>query len=214
MNKASPILNIYNSDYSNDLFELSSKNIFLMNRIEWWLLKYSDTYKDIQTYLEENGVENYWLEPGNTIYLPTSEDPIIKNVNRFLYLYEALDIISELHRNEPYFKQEMLAYPKVKDELETLKAWVDKSEQLMLDKYVMFLADYLDYIPSTENLKVNVRCSPDLDIFIDPKDFQYTIEFLEIFSKLYWKDRIFPDRILTPENLATFEGGRYKNKNT
>ncbi len=50
-----------------------------------------------------------------------------------LDLYKALDTITEFHRNEKYFEQEMTEYHKIKGSHSDLKNWIAKNKDLAYD---------------------------------------------------------------------------------
>ncbi len=97
------------------MFEQSSKILYhqvnSISKIEWWLLTYSDFYK--KTYAFVYSQHLFTIDDGSVIRLPPFGKPTDKE--RFLDLYESLDKISELHRKEKYFEQEMVEYHKIED---------------------------------------------------------------------------------------------------
>jgi hypothetical protein len=114
--------------------------------------------------------------------------------DEFLYLYKALHTLSELHRNEEYFENQLNDYSKIKNSPSDIKDWVSKNEDLGANKYVCFLIDYLDH-DEEEHLNVYIPDSKKLDIYIDHKDFKNTIEFLKIFDELFWVQEILPESL-------------------
>lgn len=168
-------------------------NIYSIEKIEWWLLKNSAVQKDIHHFI--NNQHLFDLEDGTTVRLP----PFGKNTKqeKFLDLYEALDTISQFHRYEKYFEQELTAYHQIKKSKADLKIWVAKNEYFGADKYVCFLLDYLDYDEDdkVEHLNVFVPSIKEIDIYVNRKDFKYIIEFLEIFNHLYWVQDILPESL-------------------
>ncbi|MBX2959379.1 MAG: hypothetical protein KF732_05415 [Flavobacteriales bacterium] len=173
-------------DFLKKFLSLKSGEIYSMNRIEWWLLKYADFYKETCQNLLE-------LEDAPIVRLPqfieTTEN------DKFLNLYKALETISDFHRNEDYFELQMIDYQKIKHSKTDLRNWVAKNEKLVADKYVCFLIDYLDYSANAEHLNVFVHTLKEIDVYIDRQDFKNTIEFLEIFNELYWVQEILPESI-------------------
>ena len=86
-------------------------------------------------------------------------------------------------------------YHQVKNSAIDLKNWVLKNEKLGAVKYVCFLIDYLNYSENTEHLKVYVYTIKEIEIYIHRKDFENIIKFIEIFDKLYWKQKNLLDNI-------------------
>ncbi len=166
------------------------QKVFPMDKIEWWLLKYSDFYEKTFDFVYSQRL--FKMDDGSTVRLPSFGKST--DQEKFLDLYKALDTISEFHRNEKYFEQELTEYHKIKNSQSDLKNWITKNENLGAEKYICFLIDYLDYDENNkeEHLKVFVHSSKELDIFIDRQDFKNTIGFLEIFNELYWVQEILP----------------------
>ncbi len=162
----------------------NNSKVFSINEIEWWLLKYSDFYKSTYDFVQRQHI--FKTDNGSIVRLP----PLGKltDKEKFLELYKALDTISEFHRNEKYFEQELTEYQKIKNSQSDLKKWVVKNQDLGADKYVCFLVDYLDYSENAEHLNIYIRSSKEIEIYVDRQDFRNTIEFLEKFNELYWID--------------------------
>jgi hypothetical protein len=168
-------------DFTN-LMENSFVTIF---KIEWWLLKYSDLYTETYDYVHSHDLIE--LEDGSKVYLPPNGNPTDKEI--FLDLYNSLNLISEFHRNEKYFEQEMVEYYRIAQSPSDVKNWVAKNEYLGVKKYVCFQVDYLDYdevIERIEHLNVYVRSLKELDIYVDRHNFKNTIDFIEKFQSLYY----------------------------
>jgi len=176
-------------EYFKDLQNLSVANILAISKVQWWLLKYSDLYKKTSDFVHSQHL--FTTDDGSVIRLPPFGKPT--DQDKFLDLYNALDTLSELHRNEKYFEKEMVEYRLTKNSHSDLKKWIIKNENLGAEKYVCFFIDYLDYDENEkeEHLSVYVSSLKELDIFIDRKDFKNTIDFLEIFNDLYWVQEIF-----------------------
>lgn len=171
-------------NYLNDLQQLKSSGIYTIEKIEFWLLKYSNSYKSIHNFIYSQHLSN--LEDGSTVRLPPFTK--VSKEEIFIDLYDALVTISGFHRNEKYFKQEMLAYQKIKNSFSNLRFWTAKNENLGAEKYACFLIDYLDYAEDekVEHLSVFVPSLNEFDIYIDRQDFTHTIDFLKTFNELYW----------------------------
>lgn len=172
------------SGYKKELLNLSSVSVFRIAQIEWWLLKYEGEYKRIHQ-IEQS---KYLYEiDGEVVRLPdyigcrTDEE-------KFIDTYQRLDELTQLHKNEEYFKQEMAIYQKVKNNPDLVQDWLKKNEQFGTKDYILFLTEYLDYIiDNTEyHLKVFFLGDKELEVYVDREDFKYTIEFLEAFNDIYW----------------------------
>ncbi|WP_418510382.1 hypothetical protein [Corallibacter sp.] len=108
----------------------------------------------------------YFID-GKWVRLPDYFDARTPN-EKFLKIYDSLNKITDLHKQESYFKQEMAIYKSLKNDSEKVKEWLAKNEYLGAEKYFMF---------SLEN---------DGGINVDRKDFKYTIQFKETFDSIYW----------------------------
>ncbi|WP_282136019.1 hypothetical protein [Seonamhaeicola maritimus] len=172
------------SRYINELQSLSSDSIFSIAQIEWWLLKHEGDYHKAKHINDSKYL--YEIE-GRIVRLPDSfGNPT--NEEKFIDVYKRLNDLTQLHRNESYFKQEMAIYHNLKDKPEKVKQWLEKNERFGADTYVTFLIDYLDYDINDEeyHLKVFFLNNEELDVYVNREDFKYTLEFLQKFNELYW----------------------------
>lgn len=169
-----------------EIQELTQSNPNSMNKIEWWLLKYRDNYKDIKNTLESK----HWDELDNSLSVRLPSSLKVERNDMFINLYESLDALSTIHRLENYFKTQLLELKIIRMSENGKNKWLKKNKHLGADKLACFFIDYLDYDDDdkVEHLKVFIHTAPSIKIFIQSKDFRYTIEFLEIFDKLYWKN--------------------------
>lgn len=171
-------------NYLLEFKDLMSNNKISISKIEWWLLKYSAIYKETHDLF----YSKYWFELDDETFIrvPPCGKPTLKE--KFLELYSALDTISDFHRNENYFKQEMNEYNKIKHSHQDLKIWITKNENLGVEKYSCFLLDYLDYVENNDDgdLQVFIYSLKEIEIYIDRKYFKNTIDFLETFNELFW----------------------------
>jgi hypothetical protein len=158
-----------------------------MDKIYWWLLKYQETY----AYLNEEEQSKYVteLKDGSVVRLPplqkANEDQI------FLCIYEALNFLSDFHRNEEYFRKELMRYKLISEvDILCLKNWVADNEKIGADDYACFLLDYLDYSDTPEHLNIFLLYANDLNFYVNKEDFKYTLDFLEVFQDLYWDQDI------------------------
>lgn len=163
-----------------------------MEKIEWWLLKYSE--KQRKTFNLVQSQHAYELEDGSTVRLPPFG--VRTEQEKFLDLYESLDVVSKFHRYEKYFEQQMVLYRDIKNSLSDLKDWLAENENLGADRYSCFLLDYLDYDEDVkvENLNIYVHSIKNIDIFVARQDFKHTIDFLDTFNEQFWVKNIIPKK--------------------
>ena len=169
----------------DELMSLSSDGIYRMSKIEWWLLKNHEFYKHIK---DIESRKHWYNIDGRNVRLPDFGDP--SKEEKFLNIYEVLEITSDFHRNENYFQQEMAIYKKIQNSPQEVLEWLAKNEELGVEKYVCFL---LDYFGDEDELEKEIHLKPfflqdkQRQVFIDRKDFRHTIEFLHIFNHTYWE---------------------------
>ena len=166
---------------------LQENNLFSIAKVEWWLLKYETYHKDLKS---------YWYCPNKGCIQRIIKYCSCENKHDeylFLELFKELDKLSKYYRKEGYFEQEMDTYHKIKDDQVKLKDLVIRNESIGVDGYIEFLIYYLDYCSNTVHLKVLDDTLLGYEVFVDRRDFINTIEFLDIFNKLFWEDEIFPE---------------------
>lgn len=169
----------------NEFKSLKENDLYSLAKVEWWLMKYEDYYKDLKSYWC-CGKCNLEGDFGSCICeYPNSEFV-------FLQLFKELEEFCQYCKYENYFKAQLELYYKAKDNPKALKDLIINNEQIGANECFSFLIDYLDY-PNSVHPNVYSRSFTDFDIYVDRKDFENTIAFLEIFSKLFWEDKIFPE---------------------
>lgn len=172
-------MSTFSSSYLEELFELSQNGLFSMNKIEWWLLKYSEVFLELEK--SEQSLYFNWLAGVKT------SPSLRKEKLLFIDTYRALETISKFHRNEDYLKDEVRSYNSLRHP-EKVKEWLEKNETIGSEIYACFLLDYLDYSNDAKHLNVFVKDLGERSIFVDRKDFENTLLFLDIFNNLYWKN--------------------------
>jgi hypothetical protein len=137
----------------------------------------------------------------------------------FTLVYEKLDEIRRYHKNEEYFRKELLEYEEIKHSEVKLKIWTFKNEKFGIDDYLTFKEEYLGYeYDNRENTNLRVfgpnkltldivpnifrkqigkvgKRKTDFEIYIHRNDFKYTLEFIEVFCELFWVRVLLPERI-------------------
>ena len=161
-----------------ELESLPSDGIYSLATIEWWLLKYQDEYNRIK---EEESKRFMYFIDGKWVRLPDYFD--VRTLNeKFLRIYNTLNKISDLHKHENYFKQEIAIYKEIENKPDLVKQWIKNNEKYGPEEYPDIMP-YLDYNKQGEVFRLSVYFSKDddLKVYIDKVDFKYTIEFLEVF---------------------------------
>ncbi len=176
---------VFNIASIQDLIGLGENDIFRMDRIQWWLLKYRDYILELKA-IEENK-HLFKQNDGGYARLPSCS---INKANIIqISVFDSLEIIADLHKNEVYFKGELIDFKDIGNKAQLIN-WISRNEKIGGDDYVCFLLDYLDYAENAEHLSVFCLYAKTLNIYINKFDFQYTLQFLEIFNKYYWEDDI------------------------
>jgi hypothetical protein len=166
---------------------LQNNGLYSIAKIEWWLLKYWDYYKELKDDWVCKGNECCMYAVGHCTCIPKSEEQV------FIDLYEKLDELSRYHRREDYAKKELESYNLIRSDQIKLKEWVRRNELIGADECFEFLINYLDYCTNPIHLKVWDKSLVGYDIFVDRSDFKNLIEFMEIFSDLFWVKEIYPE---------------------
>ncbi|WP_026838879.1 hypothetical protein [Gillisia sp. JM1] len=149
-----------------ELLELRDNDKLEIKIINWWLLKYSDFYRQIEKDYKNN-------------FISLDKDQLL-----FENFYSALDTICSFHKYENYFSKEIdrLKGLNRKD----LENWIVKNERLGSEIFVCFGLDYLDYCENPIDLNIFIPKFRN-QILVDREEFKNTIEFLDIFNTVYWK---------------------------
>lgn len=115
---------------------------------------------------------------------------------KFLFLYEELSKILEMHKLESYAKEELKTYKAIKVNNTEIKNWLIKNEKIASEELACFLIDYLDYSDNEKeiyHLLAYRNIEHKLEIFIQRNDFENLIEYKELFDELYYIKKIYPE---------------------
>lgn len=184
------------NNFSQVLKSLTIDGIISMPKIEWWLLKYHDDYKKIK---EEDSKHFMHLIDGKWVRLPDYFDARTPK-EKFLEIYDALIEISEFHRNEDYFRNEIAIYKRIENHTKKLIKWLTKNEEIYLNEYYMFSMDYFGDEDEMENeINLKLKLSNGNPIYVDRNDFINTLMFTHLCNKFYWEliDKLNVDKLNT-----------------
>jgi len=190
---------------------LKTKDVFSIAKVEWWLLKYKDLYSVLKS---------FWSCPNDGCYHETMQYCGCENRHDeylFLELYKALDDFSTYHRREGYAQQELLLYKSIMNDEAQVKQWVMSNEKVGADECFMFLIQHHDYNANPVHLKVSDKSLLGYDVFVDRSDFKNLMDYMEIFSDLFWGKEVYPEseillgleKLLNenrPDTLIDFDG--------
>jgi hypothetical protein len=172
--------------------------------IQWWLMKYGDlrkaseidracicgTCSNICSCFKDPCECYAYLPP----YCGLHSD---KNnaYTSFREIFDKLDELIDAHKDEKYFENELIEYEIIKDNPTRLKEWVKKNEYLGTEKHFMFQINHLDYMGDVHHVQLYTSPDENLDIYLDIKDFKHLNNFLDIFSNLFWNEKILPESL-------------------
>lgn len=154
-------------------------SVMSMAKVEWLLLKYHDEYQR----LTRDSIDR----------IPLFH---VRDFDVFIRIFEELSALSDYHRHESYFKEQVIEYEtraKYKHSLQV--EWVTRNEKLAVVEFMIFDYLYLDHCDDPEHLKIRHILDENIHIYIDRNDFKYTSKALEIFDELFWEQEILPERV-------------------
>lgn len=161
-------------------------SILEIKEIEWLLLKYSDSYREINNYCKCNSESD-----GLPCICERSKDE-----NIFLSIFNSLDELTEYHRLEKFANEQLLELKKICENKEKIKIWLIKNEKIASQDLACFLIDYLDYSEIEED-NINLLAYRDvnhkIEILVNRQDFENLIEYKELFDKLYYIKKLYPE---------------------
>lgn len=165
---------------------LINKKVFTIQEIEFWLLQYSNSFKEIKSFCNCNSVNDC---------LPCICE-ISNDESIFLSVYRSLDELTEYHRLEKYAKEQLLEFKKISKSQEKIKHWLIKNEKIASQDLACFLIDYLDYSENEVN-NINLLAygneNHKIEIFVNREDFENLIEYKELFDELYYIKKLYPE---------------------
>lgn len=170
-----------------ELKSLDENCVYSLAKIEWWLMKYDEYYKDLKS---------YWYCQNRDCLMKITNHCSCNNKTdefKFLNIFEELYKLCEFRRNEDYFKNELQTYYKIKDNPKKLKELIIRNEQIGANEGYDFFIGYIKYSTNPKFVQASNYYFKDFDIFIDKAGFENTITFLTIFSVLFWEDEIYPE---------------------
>ncbi len=158
-----------------------NKQHFSVAQIEWWLLKFEDLFQSVDSSYttlcnkclndEKIGIMRSCVF--NPTYCPKTDEKWA-----FIQLYESLDKLTQIHRDEALCKNALSEHSKL-----PLPLWF-KSYSFLGERLQTFYWDYLDYGKEDEldkNLFISEVIHPDLSIYVDKDDFQNITQFIKLF---------------------------------
>ncbi len=163
-----------NIDFAlEELKDLKENGFHTIPKIHWWLLKYNDLYK----YCKEN-----WNN-GSCFGELACSHTLGSEEDKFRDFYESLEEVADLHKKEAYFKEQMQVLEKVRDHSLALMKWLLHNEKLGVEDFLIF---WIEWLEEDNVVNPNITNFPNIEMKILAKEFESTIQFLEVFNELYW----------------------------
>jgi len=149
--------------------------------VNWWILKHEDLSKQAIVELSNSCC-------GNKPCINMVAGCEYRAIQIFKACFNSLDKLTESHKFEEYFKNELIDFKKINGNKIMTNEWLQKNKSIVDENFVLFFINYLDYSENPNHLKTDFREDGVLDFYVNRRDFRFTIEFLELFNKLNWTE--------------------------
>ncbi|MEZ4801131.1 MAG: hypothetical protein R2797_00045 [Gelidibacter sp.] len=156
-----------------ELKALSVDGIYKKDNIEQWLLKHKMTYEKVFKIYDTLNKEF----PNSSI----RQHKDFEQEGLFLDTYEVLMDVIECYYNEIFYKVQIEFYNKIKDDKHELNSWLWMhrfDEGKMQSKFRILFQN--NSSPSGYEFRIRYPFSLPVTINLDEKDFQYTLQFMDI----------------------------------
>lgn len=167
-------------DSITDLRDLAEEGVHTIPKINWWLLKHYELYK----YCKEN-----WNNGSCFGEFPCNHT-MGSDMDNFRHFYDDLEEVVDLHNNEPYFREQMQVFEKVRDDAPELTKWLLQNETLGGEDFVIF---WIEWLEEENVVNPGINLFPNIKVKFSAKEFESTIHFLEVFNELYWTSGLCED---------------------
>lgn len=157
------------------LQSLKIDNFYTVPKVTWWLLKYYDLYK----YCKEN-----WNNCSCFGELPCSHT-LGSEENKFLDFYKSLEKVADLHKKEPYFREQLQLFEKVRNDSSALMKWLLHNAKLGSEEFLIFWVEWLEEEQNIVDPAINNW--KNIKIIFREEEWKHTIKFLKVFNDLFWK---------------------------
>jgi hypothetical protein len=160
-------------------FKNLSKDYYSINHLYWWMLKHEELYEKAR---------ETWKIGSCFSDLPCGCSS--NSVERmFIYFYDSMHKMTEIHKNESYFEKELQDFHSIKDDKELTENWFKKNEEISFDIlyffiYQLYEEEYVHH-PSFSH--------EESEFFVNRADYNNIISVLEIFRDSFWDKRTIPD---------------------
>lgn len=158
-------------NYIDELKQLSKNNLRTC-RMNWWLLKYEDEFKEA---IDQTTCKKWakWFYKGEHPYPCVC--PHRDNICVFIDLYRELDRLTQIQRMENFFEECFNKFQSIKDSKEMIISWMKEIRPTISNIYLT--------LDKNENLKVRFfNSDPIVEVNINKNDYKYTLLCLDIFN--------------------------------
>lgn len=181
-----------------ELNNLNKGHVYSIAQINWWLLKYSDLYKNI--IIVHNQLCDICLElKSQNLFINCLLKPNYCNKREeyqgFIKFYDELDQVTELHKLEEKCYLAYDEYTFLQCINEDLRNWVIKHYGIY-EKLGIYFFRYLEF-NSKDDKKLHIAEAPDetFGISIQEEDYFNSIKFYDVYYDLYENKKLYPEKI-------------------
>lgn len=174
-----------------DDFHFILENNFLdLVKMEWWLIKYENLFKETYNFFYNEFL--YRKVNGDIVRLPDFNVDYYDEYKRFTDLYKVLNDISFLHKNESYFKNELVHYFQISHSKKEARKWLIKNENIGAKCYLYVSLNGLEDFDMLTDRK-NICYLKGFDFTINRNDFFYSPKFYKLYKHLFYIKRLYPE---------------------
>ncbi len=156
--------------YIDELLQLSKGSLRIC-RMNWWLLKYENEFK--QAINETKCLKwRKWFYNEEHVYPCVCSNR--EKLCMFIDLYRELDRLTQVQRLENYFEESFQRFQSIKDSAESIKNWMRDIRPTISSIYLL--------LDQQNHLKVRYNSNPILEVDINKNDYKYTLLCLDIFN--------------------------------
>ena len=159
------------SSYIEELLQLSKGNLRIC-RMNWWLLKYEDEFKNA---IDETTCKKWQRWFYNDEHPYPCVCPKREKLCVFIDLYRELDRLTQVQRLENFFEDSFQRFELIKDSTDLIRGWMSEIRPVISSIYLL--------LDKNDNLKIRFYNSdPVLEVNINKIDYKYTLLCLDIFN--------------------------------
>lgn len=164
-----------------ELLEIKSENILTFKEIQKWLFESNDLF------IKSNKPEICLSKFLPCFCFKRNSECL------FIEIYKALADKNEIYKQNILFQNKLIDYEKIKSNLEKRKIWLTENIEIGLNELWFFIS------PNYPNIKMSFINGKQNDEFeyiriqIDGKELKPIYDFANLFSKLFFEEKILPN---------------------